>query len=64
MNGELHTLFWYTRAELVLLRRRALSFSNDDGKKKTHPIEDVAVRKEVDNVMCGIIQTLDDILQT
>jgi hypothetical protein len=64
MNAELRTLFWYTRAELVLLRRRALSFKNDDGNSTIHPIEDVAVRKEVDNIMCGIIQTLDDILQT
>lgn len=61
MNGELHTLFWYTRAELVLLRRKSATSLNLDS---TSSNPEGTNGKEFDNIMCCIIQTLDDILET
>ena len=64
MNGELHTLFWYTRAELVLLRRKISSLLSKKCIDLPSSRTEVAQGNEFDNIMCGIIQTLDDILET
>jgi hypothetical protein len=63
MNRELNTLFWYTRSELVLIRRRNKSFISDQSDKKiVTDEEDDCRRDEVDVIMRGIIETLDEIL--
>ena len=64
MNGELHTLFWYTRAELVLLRRKIVTSLNQQCVDSTSSNPEVTRGNEFDNIMCCIIQTLDDILET
>ena len=66
MNGELHTLFWYTRAQLVLMRRQAsiasrkldgIQYTKDGTKLKSRHME-------VDNIICAMVHTIDDILTT
>jgi hypothetical protein len=70
MNTDMHTLFWYIRSELVLLRRR----SNATFAEKTKPFSaqkrfcvgvsdtETIARNGVDEIVVGIIHTLDDIL--
>ena len=66
MNGELHNLFWYTRAQLVLIRRQSATASRKLDVMK-HEKDDSKIKDrhmEVDNIICGIVHTIDDILTT
>ena len=61
MNSELHTLFWYTRAELVSTRRKIIPFPERRHETVTE-LDDI--RSEVDDIISAIVQTLDDIMET
>jgi hypothetical protein len=62
MNRELYNLVWYTRAEFVLMRRHnnpakvSLALDTEDV-----PHEEM-MSNEVDEIICNIIYTLDNIL--
>ena len=64
MNSELFTLFWYTRAELSLIRKQLNCLSEKKNDNDIQRDDTVSLRKEVDDIMRGVIQTLDDILYT
>ena len=64
MNSEMFTLFWYTRAELALIRKQLNCFSEKKCNTDTDPNDRDSLRREVDDIMRGVIQTLDDILYT
>jgi hypothetical protein len=63
MNRELNTLFWYTRSELVTIRRRNKSFLSDrsDQNVKSDDSE-ASLRDEVDVIIRSMIETIDEIL--
>jgi hypothetical protein len=67
MNTDMHTLFWYIRSELVLIRRRSIAAFTEKvrpKKKFSSEIDDdeTVARNGVDEIFTGIIHTLDDIL--
>jgi len=64
MNSEMFTLFWYTRAELALIRKQLNCFAEKQNDTDIDPDEKDSLRKEVDDIIRGVIQTLDDILYT
>ena len=66
MNGELHTLFWCTRAQLLLMRRQAsTALRKLDAMKDTKDGSKLKDRHmEVDNIIFGSVHTIDDILTT
>ena len=61
MNKELHTLFWYTRSELVLIRRRNKSFISDRSQNtKSKNEAEEGLRDEVDVIIRGMIETIEE----
>ena len=61
MNKELHTLFWYTRSELVLIRRRNKSFISDQSPGTNFKtVSGEGLRDEVDIIIRGMIETIDE----
>ena len=64
MNSEMFTLFWYTRAELRLIRRQLNSFTEDNDDSNSNPSDTISLRKEVNDIMREVVQTLDDIIDT
>jgi hypothetical protein len=64
MNSEMYTLVWYTRSELVSIRRKVMPFGQDKRVIMTDSEDELSMRKEVDDIIRDVTQTLDDIIQT
>lgn len=62
MNRELHTLLWNTRAEFVLMRRKNHLVHKKDNSNVENDDHEDSIRVEFDEIICDVIQILDDIL--
>jgi hypothetical protein len=62
MNIELRTLIWYTRAEIVLTRKTTKTRANQNLKTDVCTDSMHDTHNEIDEILGGIVSTLDDTL--
>lgn len=64
MNRELHTILWYIRADFIMIRRQCQSLSNQNLVHTKKNVPEQNVNREVDDILHGIITTLDDMFES
>jgi hypothetical protein len=64
MNLELHKLLWYTKAELVQIRKRNTSVWQKDKNTTGWDDNRENIYDEITGILSGVIITIDDVLKT